>query len=1218
MILLFGIVTNPIYGEHVTVFYSLTIPQQEFAAKDIRSALESRGYTVEFKDLEALSDNFNDNKVVIALTSDTGTAMIFQNQGGNALGSPGEQSYILRTTTSPSQSFWIFGGDCNGAMYGGLQMAEYIHFNGFEGSYNEEESPYVRYRGIKFNIPLDKEAPTYFYDNGGTSHREAIRHVWDMDFWTTWFDEMARHRYNVLSLWSPHPFTSMLNMEDEYPGIAIQGVTGYDEDGHPEQINSMTVEEKTAFWKQVMEYGRNRGFGIYFCTWNIFLSTAEGKHGLSDNPDDQETRSYLRKCMMKFLETYPDLSGFGITVGERMGDISNREKEEWAWDTYGRGMMEYAQANPERELVFIHRQHQGDVSDILAYFDPLIALSNVRFDFSFKYSQAHAHAAVKPSYWESRNMENALGPNNLKSWLTVRNDDFYFLHWGDHQFVRDYIKNFPEVGKYVDAFYIGSDGWVFTKEFTSKDPYYKERDALSIQKTWFMQKLWGRISYNPSITDDFFRKHLALKYPEVSSGDLFELWTKASRAIRVANEQVTGTWDLDFKWWPEGWTSNNGFLDVSQTSGVNPMNGSDLCSIQNSARSICNGKLSACTNADQIEQLALDALSILEGIGPVSNPELKLNLRDLEAMADLSMYNAHKIRAATYLGQGNPDEARNAIRQACCFWLKYTDIMDELYTGVDLQRNSSFSNWKENDERAIQDFTGLGGVGIPKCSDEYPWVYIKSPANNALYIEPAHVVIDVLADAGMQSIEKIELIVNDSLVDTDYEYPYGFELSGLQSGFDTLEVVAYDELGNSDSYHVKIIVNNPETMNNVPWVEDFSLPDGSTQDNGLTSWISSRSAGNLFVQNNLFVVNDQGTEGVLRSGTIDISEGPVNISLDLWSGGNLESDDYVALYKIVDGGPETLIGSKTGNQDSRTTIQGSAIGSELVLVIRTRVSYSTEYYYMDDLSVTLVQDEENQVPEVSIISPETGAEFQESDSITVNIEASDPDGSIDRVELSVGGFLVASMKAPPYRFTLTDLSAGNYTFTAIAYDNAGATGNSTIQISIVPREKLSQFITFPELPTVKVGHDDLIPGATASSGLEVSYTSSDGDVAGIENGKIHILMEGTSIITASQAGNEIYDPAPDVSRSLTVSNTTSAGEIASAFHLFPNPATSEVCINLPVEYSLSLFSIEGIEVMKRSHLMGLNEIDISSLNRGVYFVNILGGNVSAHKMVVFQ
>jgi len=287
MMLLLGIITNMVFGETVSVFYSLALPQQEFVANDIKTALEARGFTVEFKDLVALTDTFE-----------------------------GKKGYGLRTTTSPGMSYWILGGDNNGAMYGGLQIAENINFKGFTNIYNEEESPYLKYHGVKFNIPLDKEAPTYFYNNGGSSHKEAIRHVWDMNFWTTWFDEMARHCYNVLSLWSPHPFASMVNMEDEYPGIAIQGVTGYDENGNTMQTNSMTIDEKVAFWKQVMEYGRNRGFGVYFCTWNIFLSTAEGKHGLSDDPNDQETRTYLRKCMKKFLETYPDLSGFGITVGE--------------------------------------------------------------------------------------------------------------------------------------------------------------------------------------------------------------------------------------------------------------------------------------------------------------------------------------------------------------------------------------------------------------------------------------------------------------------------------------------------------------------------------------------------------------------------------------------------------------------------------------------------------------------------------------------------------------------------------------------------------------------------------------------------------------------------------------------------------------------------------------------------------------------------------------
>jgi len=717
LMLIFQVV---ILAENVIVFYNFSIPQHEFAANDIKKALLLRNFTVELKDLSKISENNKGKKVVIALASHTEISSLLKSHNVDKVNNLGEQAYALRTTIFPDKSYWVLGGDINGAMYGGLQIAENINFYGFTGSYNDEESPHLKNRGIKFNIPLDKESPTYFYSTDGTSLREAIPHVWDMSFWTTWFDEMARHRYNVLSLWSPHPFTSMLNMEDEYPGIAIQGVTGFDENGNDLPVNNMTIDEKVEFWQKVMKYGKDRGFGIYFCTWNIFLSTAKDKHGLTNSPSNKETRTYLRKCMKMFLDTYPDLAGFGITVGENMGEINHKEKEEWAWDTYGMGIMEYAKANPNRKLVFIHRQHDGNLDDILEYFSPLTKLPNVRFDLSFKYSEAHAHTTVTPGRWHRTKMEEGLSRNNIMSWLTIRNDDFYFLHWADPRFVRDYINHFPEVDQFVNAFYIGSDGWVFTREFTNKNPYYQEKNALSIQKTWYMQKLWGRISYNPNVSDDLFKNHLAFKYPEASSEKLFEAWSSASRAVQLANEQVSGDWDLDMDWWPEGWTGdcwkNNGrFFSVNETRGATPFKGSRLCSFSETAQNNCGDKISAWSTIDNIEKLAGISFTTLKEIQPGSDIELKLNLKNIEAMANLSMYNAFKFRSAIYLEQDKKDEAKDAIGTAYCYWKKYTGIMDELYIGVKMQRNLDFSSWHEHDADTLKDYLDLGGEGEPDC-----------------------------------------------------------------------------------------------------------------------------------------------------------------------------------------------------------------------------------------------------------------------------------------------------------------------------------------------------------------------------------------------------------------------------------------------------------------------------------------------------------------------
>jgi len=225
--LLFGLFTQVCFGEKVGVFYNLTTPQHDFAANDIKSALEIKGFTVEFKALSTLSNTYKGKKVVISLASDTAITALLKSQGGNMANGLAEQAYSLRTTATPGLSYWILGGDDNGAMYGGLQMAEYINFNGFTGSFNEQESPHLKNRGIKINIPLDIKAPTYFYDNGGTAFKQAIRHVWDMSFWTTCFDEMARNRYNVLTFRSPNPFTTIVNLEHEYPVTENKGVNSF-------------------------------------------------------------------------------------------------------------------------------------------------------------------------------------------------------------------------------------------------------------------------------------------------------------------------------------------------------------------------------------------------------------------------------------------------------------------------------------------------------------------------------------------------------------------------------------------------------------------------------------------------------------------------------------------------------------------------------------------------------------------------------------------------------------------------------------------------------------------------------------------------------------------------------------------------------------------------------------------------------------------------------
>lgn len=88
-------------------------------------------------------------------------------------------------------------------------------------------------------------------------------------------------------------------------------------------------------------------------------------------------------------------------------------------------------------------------------------------------------------------------------------------------------------------------------------------------------------------------------------------------------------------------------------------------------------------------------------------------------------------------------------------------------------------------------------------------------------------------------------------------------------------------------------------------------------------------------------------------------------------------------------------------------------------------------------------------------------------------------------------------------------------------------------VSLVPKApSANQTISFENITKV-YGDADFSP-ATASSGLPVSYTSSNPAVATVVDGKLHITGSGTAQITANQEGSITVNPAPPITKTLTV------------------------------------------------------------------------------------
>jgi hypothetical protein len=119
-------------------------------------------------------------------------------------------------------------------------------------------------------------------------------------------------------------------------------------------------------------------------------------------------------------------------------------------------------------------------------------------------------------------------------------------------------------------------------------------------------------------------------------------------------------------------------------------------------------------------------------------------------------------------------------------------------------------------------------------------------------------------------------------------------------------------------------------------------------------------------------------------------------------------------------------------------------------------------------------------------------------------------------------------------------TSANFTMTSgtgtctVTYDQAGnANYNAaTQQTEAVTAAKAGQTITFATPAAHTYGNSDFDPGATASSGNAVSYGAS-GNCA-IVAGIVHFTGAGACSVTASQAGDANYSPAPPVQRTFAV------------------------------------------------------------------------------------
>ena len=619
----------------------------------------------------------------------------------------------------------IQGKDENDLMYGALEVAEQLDI--YQKVIDTRHIPYLKKRGIKMNIPLDARTPSY--DDTGDAAQQNIKHMWDWSFWQEYLDALAINRFNVLTLWNPHPFPSMVKLE-KYPEVALDDICmttlkpiGVENEwAEPQMVSSnvienldtikkITIDEKIAFWQRVMDYAADRGIEIYFFTWNLCANAAAnpvqanyrtyeqplwdeepGKYGITNQMNNPINVDYYRESVKTFLNTYPRIKGIGVTAGEHMLDeAGDYTREQWIWEAYGQGILDAQKEDPKREVRFIHRVWNTDMDKIMKYWQEYPGL----FEASFKYARARLYSTPTPDFAQGH-IEN-MQQYGLKSWWNLRNDDIFVHRWGNPDYVRDFI-NYLEMD-HTAGFYMGSDGYVWGRDFNSKDPEFA--GDLEMHKHWYKFMLWGRLAYNKTLDSLFFIQKIEERYTETDAAKLYQGWKVASEIIPAVNRFHWNNWD--YQWSVEACIDARiGFHNVLRFMTNPTLPEGDILNPEDYVKSQSDGKKSGHILPQDvisdIREAAAQTQEIVAELRKAENSlELAVLLDDLQSMSFLGQYYADKIEAAVELAlfrERKDSQHQNlavALLERCVdHWKAYSSIIEKNYRPQMLARTKNF------------------------------------------------------------------------------------------------------------------------------------------------------------------------------------------------------------------------------------------------------------------------------------------------------------------------------------------------------------------------------------------------------------------------------------------------------------------------------------------------------------------------------------------------
>jgi hypothetical protein len=411
-----------------------------------------------------------------------------------------------------------------------------------------------------------------------------------------------------------------------------------------------------------------------------------------------------------------------------------------------------------------------------------------------------------------------------------------------------------------------------------------------------------------------------------------------------------------------------------------------------------------------------------------------------------------------------------------------------------------------------------------------PSVSITSPANNAQFTAPANVTINATASDTDGTVTKVDFYQNGVLLGTDTTSPYSFAWNGVAAGNYALTAIATDNGGaTKTSATVNIVVNPAGGGLPAPWVDQdigspgvagsasysagvFTIKGGGADIEGTSDQFHYvyQSMSGTSITIIARVSGIQGTDAWAKAGVMireSLAANSRHAMMVLTSGNGLAFQRRTTTGGITDstGGswvfaPYWVKLTRTNNTftgyGSPDGVTWTTVGTvdiamaNSVFVGMPVTSHNNAVVGTDTFDNVSASGATNQLPTVSITSPANNATFTAPANITINATASDPDGTVTKVDFYQNGNLLGTDTTSPYSFAWNSVGTGSYALTAVATDNVGATKTSATVNITVTNNLPSVSITAPA--------NGAVFNAPANITINATATDTDGTITKVD------------------------------------------------------------------------------------------------------------------------